>query len=213
MDSPLYEHRFKVVLGSVLLSVVPVLVVPIGGVVYGFISDTTARLLIAGFGALGTISLVAITFLTIQHNQVLVSERRKDREKPIQKAVLREVVVPSIQSLESNRDEIKNGQVSWSEAKVSLENGGAIDRKECLRTCLQSADSAVLEYTEDEYPELIQLLRQYDSKIHQVHQFADELLRELEEPIADIRRNTAGITESDHDALVSLVMNSYGTFE
>lgn len=213
MNSPLYRYRLEIVVGALVLSVALVLIFPVVSVFYGFISNTIARLLIAGFGAFGTILLAILTFLTIQNNRVLVEERRKDREQPIQRAVLSEVVVSSIEAVEANNTAILDGRVNWSDAKIDLQKGGLVNRSGCLKMCLPSADSAILEYAEEEYPELIRILREYDSEIHEAHNVADELLRRLEEPVTEIRQNTANITESDHDVLMSLVMHAYDTLE
>ncbi|WP_136591617.1 hypothetical protein [Salinigranum halophilum] len=157
-----------------------------------------------GFGALGTIFLALLTYLTLRDNQKLVHEELKDREKPIWNAVLRDIVNASLQSISSNGSVISNAEVEWTETKskqspTDLTGTG-------LNTCLDNPDLVAVEYFWQSYPEASRLVSQYDQRLHEMTDTARDVLERLEDPVTDFRLNTRGITEHDHDRLLSLLI-------
>jgi len=211
MDSPLYHHRYKIAVGTVLFSIILVLVIPIGGFVLGHVSQTVSRLLIAGLGALGTILLATLTVLSMLNNRVLVQERLKDREKPIQKAVLRDVVESALTTIDSNRSKILHGEVNWTDATFDTRQTDLLGIN--LETCYDDPDAVAVERFAQSYPETAQLVSEYDNRVYRLSNYARELMKELEDPMSDFRLHTEGITEDDHEDLMKLVLSVYDGVE
>lgn len=207
MESRLYQHRYTIAVGALLLSVILVLVIPIGGFVLGYVSQTVSRLLIAGLGALGTILLATLTVLTILNNQVLINERLKDREKPIQTAVLRDVVESALTTVDSNRSKILHCEVNWVD--VSFETGQTDLLGVNLETCYDDPDAVAIERFAQSYPETAQLVSEYDDRVYELSNSARDLVKELEDPVSEFRLNTEGITENDHEQLMRLLLSVY----
>jgi len=207
MESRLYQHRYTIAVGALLLSVILVLVIPIGGFVLGYVSQTVSRLLIAGLGALGTILLATLTVLTILNNQVLINERLKDREKPIQTAVLRDVVESALTTVDSNRSKVLHSEVNWVD--VPFETGQTDLLGVNLETCYDDPDAIAIERFAQSYPETAQLVSEYDDRVYGLSNSARDLVKELEDTVSDFRLNTEGITENDHGQLMRLLLSVY----
>jgi hypothetical protein len=207
MDSTIYQHRYKLAAGAGAVSTLLVLVIPIAGFTLGYVSETLSRLLIAGLGALGTILLATLTSLTILNNRVLVRERLKDREKPIQRAVLRDVVESALSAISSNRSKILDGEVNWTDAPFEARQVDLLGVN--LETCYDDPDTVAIEQFEQSYPETARMVRVYDDWLHGLSNTVRELLERLEEPVIEFRRNTDGITENDHEELMNLLLSVY----
>ncbi len=100
-----------------------------------------------------------------------------------------------------------NGEVRWADATF---DGMELELvKVNLDTCLDDPDLVAVERFSQSYPETAQLIRRYDDRIHGLNNTARELVNELQEPVTEFRRNTEGITEDDHDELMSLLLGVY----
>ena len=207
MDSTFYQHRYKLAVGAVAVSTLLVLVIPVAGFMLGYVSETLSRLLIAGLGALGTILLATLTSLTILNNRVLVRERLKDREKPIQRAVLRDVVESALSAISSNRSKILDGEVNWTDAPFEARQVDLLGVN--LETCYDDPDAVAVERFAQSYPETAQMVRVYDDRLHGLSNTARELIERLEEPDTEFRLSTEGITENDHEELMNLLLSVY----
>lgn len=91
------------------------IVLPVIGYANGNITDTTATLLIRAYGAMASVLLVVVTWFTMRQNKRLINERNKDREKPIQRDLLTEIIQPSIDIINENQKNLVNGTVNWHE--------------------------------------------------------------------------------------------------
>jgi len=86
---------------------------------------TKANVVVGIMGAIGTFSLGGITLFTLLQNRRMIREREKEREKPLVKNVLDEVILPSLKAVEHDlsiirgqarvKDEVPS--VNWMDKK------------------------------------------------------------------------------------------------
>lgn len=101
------------IFGGVFLFVVALAV--IGGAYYsGDMSTETASLAVQAVGILGTVALAAATVSTVIQNSKTLREMQKERQKPIQTDVLRDVIGVSIERAEYVHAELDRGQVHYT---------------------------------------------------------------------------------------------------
>jgi len=70
-------------------------------------------LLITATGAFGTLILAAATFISIRYNLKNISEMEKEREQPIVKDEIANVINPAIEALNSNSDRYSDSDLDW----------------------------------------------------------------------------------------------------
>lgn len=216
MSSTLYKNRYGIAVGVILIAFTLVVGVVVS-FIYGYISETLASILISGVGALGTVSLVVLTFVTLQensrlveNNRQLVEERIKQRKKPLQREVVQALEL-SEQIMESNRENILNGQMVSVDSNIvhTSDDSQPIQYEFNLNTYWEDINSTSIVELRDRDPSLVNDLRAYDSRINEMRIMVPDLLEKLDEPLAEFRRNTSNITEQHHAMLLALTLNRY----
>ena len=77
----------------------------------GVISGRTASLAVQALGILGTVALAAATVSTVIQNSRTLFEMRKERQKPTQTDILRDIINPALESAEYSCEELDRGKV------------------------------------------------------------------------------------------------------
>lgn len=202
MSSTLYGNRYGIAVGVILIAFALVVGVVVW-FVYGYISETLASILISGVGALGTVSLVVLTFVTLQENSRLVEEQIKQGQKPLQREVV-QTLDSAIQAVESNNRRLIGEKIEWfdlDDPPKPWENEFILD------TCLRDANPAVVQELTDSYPNLTERMEEYDVSVIMLYGRAEELAVRIDEPLAEIRQNTQDIAQHHHQELRMLILN------
>lgn len=176
MINTLREHWGRVTVVGILL-VLLIFVVPILGATWEVWSITVSQLIIAGFGALGTVVLAVLTVVTLQQNQKLVEERRKEREEPLQRDVLREIVWPAIDVIDENKTKLRDENFQWTKA------GGAEPPGLDLERIAGENDRVIDDWFVDGFPDVTETLVEYDDLVFRLDRKARAVIDGMETPL------------------------------
>lgn len=178
----LQESRYSLAIGSIVLAFVFVIIVPIWGYLYGIWSSTLSRLLMVGVSGLGTILLATLTFITLLDNRILVQERLKERDKPLQQDMLAKIVWPAIDAVDENQQKIRNENFNWIaadyEGELELVN---ID----MEMIAERGDPVTSDRFVENYPEVAEQMRQYDKSLMRLDKCAYKYIQRVRKPMSD----------------------------
>lgn len=178
----LRDHRYEIAIGVFILSVIFLLVIPLLGYLRGLWSSTVSRLLISGIGGLGTILLALLTFLTLLDNHVLVKERVKEREKPLQRDMLEKIVWPAIDSIAANKRKLSDREIDWTAADPE----GSFEFVNVdLEMISERGDPVTSDRFVEEYPEAVKYMEEYDEKLAKLDQSIYEFMECTREPLLE----------------------------
>lgn len=198
----LYNNRYLLGIGA-LIAVFSILALPIIGYVQGYWSSTVSQLIITGLGALGTVTLAILTVVTLTQNRQIMEERRKDREAPIQQAVLQEIVLSAEERMEKNYEKLFEEQFDWMEATTQEIELLAID----LETLQRQDDPVAREEFEEKYPEVDELMAAYDGQIFYLNNTARKIIEEIQSPLKDYIRSNQIMDSEGYEIEVGRVIN------
>ncbi|QLD84790.1 hypothetical protein HWV23_03365 [Natronomonas halophila] len=150
----------------------------------------------SGLVALATLILAFVTYSTLQHTeeqirhlqrQVELQETRlinyqKEIERPLVKDVLQQVLLPSLEGIESNLarlDSSSNKGIGW---KQSNPQGAQSTELDSLVE-LDEVDPVLIDWLRDNYPSLIDSIEAYQEKKVDFEDTMDTVAREIEVPI------------------------------
>lgn len=183
-DHWLHDNRHSLAFGALIFSFIFTLVIPIIGYLFNFWSSTVSRLLMTGFGGLGTITLALLTFLTLIENRILVQERLKEREKPLQRDMLEKIVWPAIDTLDENRQKLNSEDFNWLNSDTK-DKDGLEPVNVGLKQIGERGDPVTSDRFVEAYPEVADKLVKYDEQLVTLDKYACECIECTREPIAE----------------------------
>lgn len=174
--------------GSVLALLFVGVFIAIYGYIYIGFSQPFTALLISAFGALSTILLVMVTFATFVENQLHTA---KEREKPLVRDKLREIVIPFRNVLEENRKRLLKESVDWHRLSGQKVRFYSNPPRNDLKPLLNRAkiDTIVLEQFFQEHHELRKPVITHDEVLERLAEQACRLVSRLAEPLDEYIAN------------------------
>jgi hypothetical protein len=136
-----------------------------------------------GFGAVGTVLLATLTFITISYNQVLVNERLKERQKNLEIDLSKKIIWPAFDAVSDNRERIRNGDIDWMDADVPPTEDEIKDT--ILETIAFPEDPVTAERFSNRYPEVAERMCEYDKTLLRLESNAQKIIREVKPHITD----------------------------
>jgi hypothetical protein len=200
-DNWLRANRYYIAGGTFILVSALVLVVPILGYLQGLWSETTSRLLMSGMGVLGTVLLATLTFLTLLDNRILIQERVKERKKPLQRDMMEKIVWPAIESLNDNKEKLKQEEFDWLASDYT-----DTDDFEFVNLNLEMiairGDPVTSDRFADAFPEVTDEMVQYDEYLAGLDECAFKYITKARGAILDYIE-TNNVTNEDGDLVNS----------
>ncbi|MBX0284746.1 hypothetical protein EGH22_00245 [Halomicroarcula sp. F28] len=167
-----------IIVGAILAGSVLLILGTISAYVFDWLSSQTVQLLIAGTGALGTVLLASLTLLTLLDNRELVKEHKKQRRKPIQKNILRLIVLPAIEVVDENKEKLFDPRFIWAAT-----NDSELPEVD-LELIAERGDPVLSDEFVDSYPDVVDTMMKYDDKVLELDELSNEFTEETEEPLS-----------------------------
>lgn len=178
-NNRLYQNRFTIAVLSILV-VLASIVVTLVAYINSWLTLDLARLIVAGLASIGPISLSILTFLTLIDNQVLITERLKERERPAHEIVLQEVVQSAMESIKHNRYLIGGYHFDWYAFYTGDFFSVGI---ESIRALPNGSTSA--ELFKQNYPEYDEKLEQHTELRRELFEYAHDLIEVIHTPVSN----------------------------
>lgn len=195
-------YRYRIAVFVLLIAGLLCVVVPIVGVKYGVMTRTTTEMFVSGLGALGTISLATLTFLSILNNRILIEEQLKDRQRPIQKLILESVIDPCLDNVRRNNSRITDGRFYSNKKQIdpNIEiNYSGIDSQQ-EQTPIAKAQ------LRSNHPEIYNRIVEYDSKVEELEKEFSNVYNELDSVVRGYIRQTENVTAANRDEVILFIM-------
>lgn len=168
-----------------------VAIITIGGLITATIylrytdllGEEFASLIIGGIGAFATATLAIATYNTVLQNRRTVEELQKDREKPLAKDKLRQLVVPLIDKLDSKIEDMEQETTAWVQVRDSF--GSPVGSTPYGRLLSDDISDTVLRELERDNPKLLEQIKNHDDTASDMEETVDNILEALEERIQE----------------------------
>jgi len=192
----MYEDIWKdysgEIIGGATLVLIFVFIIPIFGQVSGLWSGVVSQLIIAGIGAVGTLTLAAVTAVTLWQNQQMVKEQQRQRERPLIESILRNIVWDALDKIESNKKKIRDSEFDWIDADHTKLDS---DELEMVNLDLDligvRRDDVQSEQFVDRYPEAVEKMEQYDKYVITLDKYAYSVISTVREPLYEYLENNS----------------------
>lgn len=149
----------------------------------GYLGERLASLIIGGIGAFATAALALATYTTILQNRRTVKELQKDRRKPLAEDVLRQLVIPSIQRLDSKIEEMEREITTWVQIRDAY--GSPVGNIPHEGLLYDDINNTVLRELERDNPVLLEQIKNHDEAARSMEETVDEILEILEERVQE----------------------------
>jgi hypothetical protein len=160
-----------------LVLLVGIAVLPFVAFRYLGFSETEARLLGSSLAAASTFGLVIVTYITVRQNQQIVERQEKELEKERQGDFVHDIILPSKELVERNRNRILSDSryISWSESPISKGSISGDTVNNLFKICQrEDIDSSELKSFESEYPDIYEDMLDHDQMLDELNKCASK---------------------------------------
>ena len=204
LESLLRERRFLIAAGAFVLSFALIVLIPLILWNQSIFPKVGLQLLITSLGTLGTVVLAILTYLTVMENRILVTEREKTRERPVQEFIIRKAINPAIQAIEQNQKMLIAGNVHWSEPESNKGGGGELSAN--LQMCNERMDSDASKFISEMYTYAEKTIQAHDEEITQLDRRGKRIIEKMDGPLIQFIKTERGISMNKKGELKKLLM-------
>jgi hypothetical protein len=210
LESLLRERRFLIAAIAFVVSLILILLIPLILWALSILPQVGLQILITSLGTLGTVVLAILTYLTVMENRILVTEREKSREKPVQEFIIKKGIDPAIQVIEQNQERLITGNVDWNVAESSGRSGAL---SADLQMCGEKIDSDASKFISEMYPDADNTIRAHDEEITELDECGKGIVERMDNTLNQFIKTEQGISMNKKAELKNLVMQVHPDWE